>query len=108
MSHHRSNGNKYNTALRGSRKGIEKFLRGITKEDKEMDEKQLKIFKAELEEQGLDSEQWQTWLENASQTCFAYAETLRQTEPYAHSTIAALREVEETLLSASNLNFERS
>jgi len=65
-----------------------------------MNERQLEIFKAELEKQGLNSEQWEDWLQQASETCFAYAETLKQTEPYAHSTISVLKKAEESLLSA--------
>ena len=67
-----------------------------------MNPKSQIILKQELDKQGLSSEQWQDWLEQASQTCFALAETLRQTEPYAHSTISMLKEVEEILLSFDN------
>lgn len=52
-----------------------------------MTSEQLAILKQELDKQGLAPEQWQKWLEQASQTCSAYVETLRQTEPYAVQTI---------------------
>jgi hypothetical protein len=70
-----------------------------------MKPEQLAIFRQELDKQGLASDQWETWLEQASEICFAYAETLRQTEPYAHSTISALKEVEEALFSATEEGF---
>jgi len=63
-----------------------------------MAETKLEFLKECLEEQGLSDDQWQDWLEQASETCFAARKVLEKFEPYAKVTIQALGESEEYLL----------
>ena len=63
------------------------------------DQTRLEFLKEKLDEQGLVPEQWDDWLEQASETCFAAWKVLEKFEPYAHSTITQLKESEEYLLS---------
>ena len=64
-----------------------------------MAESKLAYFKKALAEQGPSEEQWEDWLDIASETVWATRETLEHFEPYATTTISALKEVEEYLLT---------
>ena len=62
-----------------------------------MAEEKLQLLKEKLDEQGLGSDQWKDWLDNASMTLWAVRQVLKKFEPYAKNTIAELSEAEDYL-----------
>ena len=63
-----------------------------------MENNKLEFLKERLEEQGLGDEQWQDWLDIASETVLAARKVLEKFEPYATSEISSLRDSEEYLI----------
>lgn len=68
------------------------------KEVIKMAETKLEYLKEKLEEQGLADDQWEAWLDNASETVFAARQVLEKFEPYATSEISSLTDAEEYLI----------
>ena len=65
-----------------------------------MEAKQIKLIKQKLEDAGLDGEDYEGLINQASDVCLCMAEMYQETEPYARSAIRSLEEAHGVMSSA--------